>query len=387
LQFDDAGSLTNRYLSAPGASGVDVVMAQEAVSSLSSPGTVTWPLTDNLNSVRDVVDSTGAVIDHLVYNSFGQIASETNFSAPHLQGYAGGITDPVTGLVNFWHRWYDPATGNWLSQDPIGFQAQDANLSRYVGNDASNSADPTGLVDINSPSNYGQPGSSFTVAHGAGDVTGLTSLFPPEWQFSNDSGYGQPSAVGPNDHGASGLTQFEKNSVFVNVTLNGSNVCNTISDHKTVSGADSKEGGMITAYIENYPSGTYDVTIRWSVKVTTSCTSPRKCPTKMKLPDGSGGWRVSNPLASPDRQSGAATPAKPLEGGGTLTVRVTVPRPPSEAIGSRVPVYELQPFLNNPGGGGKCVTIYRARVTIVSVKPVQGSSSSSGGPTPPDKRP
>ena len=90
LQFDGAGSLTNRYLSAPGPSGVDVVMAQEAVSSPSSAGTVTWPLTDNLGSVRDVVDSTGAVIDHLVYDSFGQVASETNSAAPHLQGYAGG---------------------------------------------------------------------------------------------------------------------------------------------------------------------------------------------------------------------------------------------------------------------------------------------------------
>jgi hypothetical protein len=102
------GSLINRYLSAPGASGVDVVMAQEDVSA----GTVTWPLTDNLNSVRDVVNASGAVIDHLVYNSFGQIASESDSSAPHLQGDTGAFTDPLTGLVNDWHRWYDPVTGN-----------------------------------------------------------------------------------------------------------------------------------------------------------------------------------------------------------------------------------------------------------------------------------
>ena len=44
-------------------------------------------------------------------------------------------------------RWYDPQTGRWLSQDPIGFAAGDANLYRYVGNSPTNATDPSGLVD------------------------------------------------------------------------------------------------------------------------------------------------------------------------------------------------------------------------------------------------
>lgn len=106
-------------------------MAQEAVTSTSSPGTVTWPLTDNLGSVRNMVDDTDAVIDRLVYDSFGQVASETNAAVQHLQGYAGGIADPDTGLVNFWHRLYDPTVGRWISEDPIGFDAG-AKLYAYV---------------------------------------------------------------------------------------------------------------------------------------------------------------------------------------------------------------------------------------------------------------
>ena len=43
------------------------------------------------------------------------------------------------------HRWYDAGVGRWLSQDPIGFAAGDANLYRYMGNGATAYVDPNGL--------------------------------------------------------------------------------------------------------------------------------------------------------------------------------------------------------------------------------------------------
>jgi hypothetical protein len=42
---------------------------------------------------------------------------------------------------------YDQTTGRWLTKDPIGFEAGDANLYRYVKNDPTNSQDPSGLAD------------------------------------------------------------------------------------------------------------------------------------------------------------------------------------------------------------------------------------------------
>jgi len=36
--------------------------------------------------------------------------------------------------------YYDPATGRWRSEDPIGFGGGDANLWRYVGNQVINSS-------------------------------------------------------------------------------------------------------------------------------------------------------------------------------------------------------------------------------------------------------
>jgi RHS repeat-associated protein len=44
-----------------------------------------------------------------------------------------------------WQRWYDTTEGRWLSQDPSGL-SPDVNMSRYVGNDPLNQADPTGLA-------------------------------------------------------------------------------------------------------------------------------------------------------------------------------------------------------------------------------------------------
>ena len=54
--------------------------------------------------------------------------------------------DNATGLQNNLNRWYDPAVGRWLSQDPIGFDAGDGNLYRYVENAPTIEIDPTGLM-------------------------------------------------------------------------------------------------------------------------------------------------------------------------------------------------------------------------------------------------
>ncbi len=44
-----------------------------------------------------------------------------------------------------WARYYDPKTGRWISQDPLGFDAGDSNLYRYVENRTTGETDPSGL--------------------------------------------------------------------------------------------------------------------------------------------------------------------------------------------------------------------------------------------------
>jgi RHS repeat-associated protein len=59
-------------------------------------------------------------------------------------GFAGGLSDPNTGLVRFGARDYDPVVARWISKDPIRFAGAQANLYVYVNNDPVNQADPRG---------------------------------------------------------------------------------------------------------------------------------------------------------------------------------------------------------------------------------------------------
>jgi RHS repeat-associated protein len=117
---------------------VDQVLADEQVTNVSTPGNVLWPLPDNQGSVRDLVDNDGDVVNHLVYGAFGQTLSETNAAVDHLFGYVGRETDEESDLQFFRNRYYDPANGRFISEDPLGFAAGDENLNRCVSKVSSN---------------------------------------------------------------------------------------------------------------------------------------------------------------------------------------------------------------------------------------------------------
>jgi YD repeat-containing protein len=84
LTFDGNGSLTHRYMYAL---GVDAIAADE------SQGQLKWALSDHLGSVRDVVDSSGGLLNHIVYDSYGQVVSQTNPSVDVRYGYTGRDLD------------------------------------------------------------------------------------------------------------------------------------------------------------------------------------------------------------------------------------------------------------------------------------------------------
>lgn len=103
-------------------------------------------ITDHLGSVRLVVDvSTGDITQQLDYDAFGNVTEDTN---PGFQpfGFAGGLYDPLSGLVRFGARDYDARVGRWTAKDPIGFEGGDTDLYAYVGSDPVNYIDPSGMV-------------------------------------------------------------------------------------------------------------------------------------------------------------------------------------------------------------------------------------------------
>jgi RHS repeat-associated protein len=107
---------------------------------------VHWLLTDHLNSVRLVLDESGALLDQIAYDAFGTIVAQLNPLLANPILFASREFDAETGLYYNRARYLDPSTGRWTTQDPLGFAAGDANLYRYVGNMATMATDPSGLI-------------------------------------------------------------------------------------------------------------------------------------------------------------------------------------------------------------------------------------------------
>ena len=105
------------------------------------------------------------------YDSFGvrNRAAETGaFEIPI--GFAGGLEDPVTGLVRFGLRDYEPATGRWTARDPI-LHDGGINLYAYSGSDPVAKRDPSGL-DEEGGGATGDFGSDGTGGEGTGGTVG-----------------------------------------------------------------------------------------------------------------------------------------------------------------------------------------------------------------------
>jgi RHS repeat-associated protein len=136
LAFDGSGALTNRYLHG---NSIDEVLADEA------NGSVGWALTDNLGSVRDVVDTTGTSQNHVVFDSFGNVTSESNPDFKTRFSFTGREFDAETGNYDYRLRPYRPNSGRFIEEDAVGFNAGDMNRYRYVLNSPSNYIDPMGF--------------------------------------------------------------------------------------------------------------------------------------------------------------------------------------------------------------------------------------------------
>jgi|GEM_PF-2177945 len=83
------------------------------------------------------------VVNHLIYDAFGRVTSESNPTIDSLFLFTGRPFDSDTQLQNNLNRWYDTPVGRWLSEDPIQFGGG-VNLYVYCGNSPGTIPDPTG---------------------------------------------------------------------------------------------------------------------------------------------------------------------------------------------------------------------------------------------------
>jgi RHS repeat-associated protein len=139
LVFDGNGVQTHRYLYG---TQIDQVLADETATGM------VWALADNQGTIRDLIDNSGSVVNHITYDSFGKVVGQSNAGYELRFGYTGREQDSETGLDYYRARYYDASNGRFISEDPIGFEGGDSNLTRYVGNNAVNGIDPSGLEVI-----------------------------------------------------------------------------------------------------------------------------------------------------------------------------------------------------------------------------------------------
>ena len=109
-------------------------------------GNVYYPLTDIQGMVWGYADSQNNVVARWTYDAWGNVLSET-CTVPALAfvryRFQGREWSAATGLINFRMRWYDAATGRWLSKDPIGLSGG-LNLYVFCCSDSINSMDAFG---------------------------------------------------------------------------------------------------------------------------------------------------------------------------------------------------------------------------------------------------
>jgi RHS repeat-associated protein len=163
----------NQNLDSNGRPTVSRVYVQQGLMEGGSGGVPFYYVTDQLGSVRELVDDSQppVVIARYQYDSLGdQTRTVTNGHGNDSDiGFAGYFRDAPKGTLSYpldpvtargatlyfaTNRAYSPGLGRWLTRDPIGssiafwdparFNATDLNLYAYAGNSPLSATDPTG---------------------------------------------------------------------------------------------------------------------------------------------------------------------------------------------------------------------------------------------------
>ena len=147
--LDGTGGLVRTYTYGP---GIDNLLAMTVHTGATAR--TYFYLTDHLGSVHALADETGVIVESYCYDAWGRVLGVYDtFNVPLSTSHSslgnrflwqGREYSWSTGLYYFRARWYDPITGRWLSNDPIGISG---GLNQYVfcANNPVNSRDPFGL--------------------------------------------------------------------------------------------------------------------------------------------------------------------------------------------------------------------------------------------------
>ncbi|NSW79676.1 MAG: RHS repeat-associated core domain-containing protein [Chthonomonadetes bacterium] len=107
-------------------------------------GSVGYQFDPQGNSTH-LLNDNGYAVSHLAYDAWGELKWGSNPTPYGYKGQWGYYRDMETGLLLLTYRYFDPATGRFLTRDPIGVEGG-VNLYAYVRNGVVKSADPSGFA-------------------------------------------------------------------------------------------------------------------------------------------------------------------------------------------------------------------------------------------------
>nr|WP_242054671.1 putative Ig domain-containing protein [Nostoc sp. FACHB-190] len=145
LITDGSGNLISNYIYGGGSSPFMRIDAN---------GNAVYYLTDAMGSVIGLADGSGASSGKFLYDAFGSILSQVGGTDNDSGGdfrFQGQWLESQSGLYNFRARDYDPATGLFLSRDPVDIietEPESFNPYQFVYNNPYIYSDPTGMITL-----------------------------------------------------------------------------------------------------------------------------------------------------------------------------------------------------------------------------------------------
>jgi RHS repeat-associated protein len=111
-----------------------------------TPTTLTWLLGDAQGTATVAVNATTGAATRQYYTPYGNQRGGQVLQSTTDRAFLGHVEDYGVGLVQDGARYYDPATGTFISPDPVndGKPAQ-LNAYAYAGNNPATMSDPSGL--------------------------------------------------------------------------------------------------------------------------------------------------------------------------------------------------------------------------------------------------
>ncbi len=132
---------------------------------------------DQVGSTVALSNGSGVVTGRLEYTAYG-LTSHTSGVVDTVfryNGQYGVMTDPSTGLLNMRARWYSPALGRFLSEDPIGFSGG-MNWYAYADGNPISAMDPFGLCAVGLASTVNRHANSFAAFVNDGAINAFAGM-------------------------------------------------------------------------------------------------------------------------------------------------------------------------------------------------------------------